>query len=181
MRSRWLSSQVEADTPRHCSFLRSIGSYTKAFAFFCAALPAAHAASDFKPEVWLNPGFFSYHFEQDLDLREDNWGFGAELKLEPRHVVMAGMFINSENEHSRYAGYQWRPLHWQFGSTEVRAGIAIAALDGYPRVRDGGWYVAPLPILSVEARHLGLNLTAVPTIEDRLHGAIVVQFKLRVW
>jgi hypothetical protein len=145
------------------------------------ALVSGSAASESKTEVWLGPGFFSYHFDRDVDLREDNWGIGAEVKLEPAHVLMAGKFINSENEHSRYLGYQWRPLHWQLRSTEIRAGVAIAALDGYPRVRDGGWYVAPLPILSMEGRRLGLNLSAVPTIEDRLYGAVIVQFKLRVW
>ena len=148
---------------------------------YAALLAGYAAASEPKPEVWLSPGFFSYHFDRNLDLREDNWGVGAEVKLEPAHVLMAGKFINSENEHSHYLGYQWRPLHWQLGGTEIRVGMAIAALDGYPRVHDGGWFVAPLPILSVEGRRLGLNLSAVPTIEDRLHGAVILQFKLRVW
>lgn len=148
----------------------------------CAALLAASAAaSESNPEVWLSPGFFSYHFDRNLALRENNWGVGAEVKLEPAHVLMAGRFLNSENERSRYLGYQWRPLNWQPGGTEIRAGVVIAALDGYPRVRNGGWYVAPLPIVSFEARRLGVNLTAVPTIEDRLHGALIVQIKLRVW
>jgi hypothetical protein len=161
---------------------RCAGFCTKACALICTVLSGADvAASEFKTGVWLNPGFFSYHFEQDLDLREDNWGTGVEVLLRPEHVLMAGTFINSDNEHSRYAGYQWRPLQWKAGGTEVRAGIAIAALDGYPRVRDGGWYVAPLPILAAEGKRFGLNLTAVPTIEDRVHGAIAVQFKIKVW
>ena len=34
---------------------------------------------DSKPnsEVWLNPGFYSYHFESDLNLNNNNLGFGA--------------------------------------------------------------------------------------------------------
>jgi hypothetical protein len=116
-----------------------------------------------------------------LDLRGDNWGIGAEVMLRPEHVVMAGTFINSDNEHSHYAGYQWRPLHWQAGRATIRAGIALVAIDGYPEVRDGGWYVAPLPILSFEGTRFGLNLTAVPTVDDRVHGAVAIQFKIKVW
>ena len=161
---------------------RCAGLCANLIALICTVPVGADAvASESKPEVWLNPGFFSYHFEQDLDLREDNWGIGVDVMLKPEHVLMAGTFINSDNEHSRYAGYQWRPLQWKAGGTEIRAGIVIAVLDGYPRVRDGGWYVAPLPLLSVEGERFGFNLTAVPTIEDRVHGAIAVQFKIKVW
>ena len=82
--------------------------------------------------------------------------------------------------HPSYGNYQWRALHWQLSGIDVNAGIPVAAFDGYPRMRDGGWFVVPLPLLSIEGRYLGANLTVVPTIGDRLHGAIAVQFKLRV-
>jgi hypothetical protein len=169
---------------RHASsrFGRRTSLSAGAWVFLWAALLAANAAaSEFETEVWLNPGFFSYHFDRDLDLREDNWGVGAEVSPAPDHVLMAGKFINSENRQSRYLGYQWRPLNRQFGALIAGAGIAIAALDGYPRVRDGGWYGALLPIVSLESGRVGLNLTAVPTIEGRVHGAIAVQIKIRVW
>jgi hypothetical protein len=54
----------------------------------CLALvsPAVLSEDDY-PRVWLNPGFFSYHFDRDKDLREDNWGFGAEVELMERDHV----------------------------------------------------------------------------------------------
>ena len=147
----------------------------------CASMLASHAlADDFSQQVWLNPGVLSHHFQRDRNLREDNAGFGAEVVLAREHAIMAGTFINSERERSRYAGYLWRALHWQLSGVDVNAGIAVAAFDGYPRMRDGGWFAVPLPLLSIEGRYLGANLTVVPTIGDRLHGAIAVQFKLRV-
>lgn len=133
------------------------------------------------PQVWINAGFLSWHFERDKDLRGDNWGVGVEVALKPEHAVMAGTYLNSDDERSRYGAYLWRPLHWRPYDIDVRAGIAIGAFDGYPKVNDGGWFVAPLPLLAVEGRHFGANFTIVPTIEDKLHGAIVIQIKLRVW
>ena len=132
-------------------------------------------------QVWVNPGFFSWHFDRSLDLREDNWGVGVEAAFAPDHAAMAGNFINSDGDRSRYAAYLWRPLHWQPYGVDVHVGIALGVFDGYQRVNSGGWFVAPLPLLAIEGRYLGLNLTIVPTIDDKVNGAIVIQLKLRVW
>jgi hypothetical protein len=145
-------------------------------------LSSAYAA-DTEPsrQVWLNPGFFSWHFDRTQDFREDNWGVGVEVVLAPDHAVMAGNYINSDRERSRYAGYQWRPLHWQPYSIDVSAGIALGVFDGYPKMNNGGWFIGLLPMLAVEGKHLGVNLSIVPTIDDRVNGAVVLQIKLRVW
>jgi len=148
----------------------------------CAALCSAHAAdTEFPPQVWLNPGFYSYHFDRDKDLRENNVGLGVEVLLAPDHGLMAGTFMNSRDERSYYAGYQWRPLHWQTAHARIDAGIAIAAIDGYPTYNNGGWFLSLLPLLSIEGRRIGVNLSIIPTIKDRIDGAIAVQVKLRVW
>jgi hypothetical protein len=145
-------------------------------------VPGAHAEDGQSSlRLWLNPGFFSYHFDRSKNLREDNWGVGVEAVLAPDHAVMAGNYINSDGERSRYAAYQWRPLHWRPYDIDVSAGIALGAFDGYPKVNDGGWWVAPLPLLAIEGRRLGANFSIVPTINDKLHGAVVLQIKLRVW
>jgi hypothetical protein len=133
------------------------------------------------PQVWLNAGFLSWHFERDEDLRGTNWGWGVEVVLTPDHAAMVGNYINSDGDRSNYAAYQWRPLHWRPYGIDVSAGVAIGAFDGYQNVNDGGWYVVPVPLLAVEGRRLGANFTIVPTIDDKVHGAIVVQLKLRVW
>ena len=149
---------------------------------FLASLPCAYA-EDIQPsrQVWLNPGFFSWHFDRSKDFREDNWGVGAEVVLTPDHAVMAGNYINSDRQRSRYAAYQWRPLHWRLYDIDVSAGIAVGVFDGYPKINDGGWFAALLPLLAVEGRRLGANISIVPTIKDELHGAVVLQIKLRVW
>lgn len=138
-------------------------------------------AGESYPRVWLNPGFYSVHFDQDADLRENNIGFGVEVELRRNHLLTAGTFLNSDDDRSRYAGYEWRPLHWQPVKLDLSAGLIVAALDGYPRVRNGDWYVAVLPVVSVQWKRIGFNLTAVPTIKDRLYGAVAIQFKLRIW
>ena len=149
---------------------------------FCTTLSGVHAADpDFSPQVWLNPGIYSYHFDRSEDLRENNIGFGAEVVVAPDHALMAGTFINSNDERTYYGAYQWRPLHWRPLGTAVSAGIVIGAFDGYPQMRGGGWFLAAMPLLCIEGERIGLNFTIVPSYKDRLHGAVAVEIKLRVW
>ena len=145
-----------------------------------ASLPGM-AADESWPQVWLNPGIYSHHFDSGKGLRNNNVGFGAEATLARDHALMAGSFINSNGARSRYAGYQWRPLHWEFSGFTATAGIAVSAFDGYPKYRDGAWFVAPLPMLAIEGKRLGANITVIPTVANRFDGAVAVQVKLRVW
>ena len=55
-----------------------------------------------EPQVWLNPGFMSRHFNRDKGYREDNPGLGAEVVINPDHTLLAGSFINSDRARSRY-------------------------------------------------------------------------------
>lgn len=148
---------------------------------FIAGMSSVGAADiEHSPQVWLNPGFLSWHFDQTKDLRGDNWGVGAEVVFTPDHTAMAGNFINSNGERSNYASYQWRPLHWQPSNIDVSAGIGLGVVDGYP-YHNGGWFVTLFPLLAVEGKRIGANLTVVPTIQDKVNGAVVLQIKLRVW
>ncbi len=133
------------------------------------------------PQVWLNPGSFSYHFDRNKDLRESNTGLGAELTLAEDHVLASGTFINSNRGRSHYGAYYWRPLHWRPAGINVHAGVALGAFNGYPNYRSGAWFPAALPMLAIESGRVGANIFLVPTIKNRLDGAIPVQFKLRVW
>jgi hypothetical protein len=144
------------------------------------ALGAPLCAQD-HPRIWLNPGFYSLHFDRGKDLRDDNVGLGAEVALAEAHVLTAGTFINSNRLRSRFAGYGWRPLGWNVASVGLRAGIVLAAFDGYPGYDDGGWFIAPLPLLAIEGRWLGVNLSIIPPIAGWVDGAFVLQMKLRVW
>jgi hypothetical protein len=149
---------------------------------FLASLSGAYA-EDVQPsrQVWLNAGYLSWHFDRTQDLREDNWGVGAEVVLAADHALMAGNFINSDRERSRYAAYQWRPLHWQPYGINVSAGVMLGVADGYPKYHNGGWFIGLLPLLAVEGKRVGANFSIVPTIKDKVDGAVVLQIKLRVW
>jgi hypothetical protein len=152
----------------------------------CAALYAAAAHAEAVPEesvpqVWVNPGIYSQHFDSSKGLRNDNIGIGAEVLLARDHLLMAGNFINSNRARTHYAAYEWRPLHWQFAGFNISAGIAAGAFDGYPNYRNGGWFVAPLPLLAIEGRTFGANISLIPTVANRFDGALAVQVKMRVW
>ena len=148
---------------------------------YSAGALAVEPTQESWPQVWLNPGIYSHHFDSDKGLRNNNIGFGAEVMLSNKHALMAGSFINSNRTRTRYAGYEWRPLHWTVYGLDVGAGITIGAFDGYPNYRNGAWFVAPLPMLSIEGRMLGANISLIPTVADRFDGALAIQVKLRVW
>lgn len=151
-------------------------------AALCAATPRAEAAADDPgPQVWINPGIYAHHFDSGKGLRNNNIGFGAEVLLARDHVVMGGSFINSNRARTHYAAYKWRPLHWQIAGVDIGAGIAVGAFDGYPNYRNGAWFVAPLPMLAIEGRTFGANISLIPTVANRFDGALAVQVKLRVW
>ena len=131
--------------------------------------------------MWVNPGFYSQHFKSGGNFRSDNWGVGAEMVLAPDHAVLAGSFINSDSTRSKYGAYWWRPLHWKFNEVGMHVGVVAAALDGYPNYRNGGWFIAPLPAVAIEGGRVGANVMLVPTIKNRVQGAIALQLKIRVW
>jgi hypothetical protein len=145
----------------------------------CTTLASPAEAQDSSPQVWLNGGLFSYHLHRDRGYREKNWGLGAEAILAPDHALLLGTYLNSENGRSHYAGYQWRPLHWQPLSLDVSAGVAVTAIDGYQTTNNGGWFVAPIPTMAIEGRRFGVNLVFVPNFKQG--PAIAAQLKLRVW
>ena len=151
----------------------------------CPSLFAFSASADDTapsfPQIWLNAGVYSYHFDTEKDLRNNNIGLGVEWALTNNHELLAGTYINSNDERTRYAAYQWRPLHWDLAGVHIGGGIVLGAFDGYPNYRDGGWFVAPLPVLSIEGRWLGANISLIPTVKDRFDGALAIQLKLRVW
>jgi hypothetical protein len=136
-------------------------------ALLVAAAPAAFAG------VWINPGFYSYHLERDKGFNNVNTGLGVEASITDTYSVTAGFFKNSDRETSRYVGVYAMPL--KIGA--FKAGAAIGAFDGYPKMRDGGWFPAIVPTVAFEGQQLGLNVSFIPTIGDQLHGAVTFQLK----
>jgi hypothetical protein len=146
-----------------------------------AAAQAVDPAKPSFPQVWLNPGVYAEHFDSDKGLRNDNIGVGGEAWLAEDHGLLAGSYINSNRARSHYAGYEWRPLHWDIAGLKVGAGVMLSGFNGYPNYRGGAWFVAPLPVLSIEGKTLGANISLIPTVANRFDGALLLQIKLRVW
>jgi len=152
----------------------------------CACMPALQAQTlSTEPQivephaplsVWLNPGFYSAHFDTHKGLRNNNLGFGVEAVINEDWSATAGVFTNSNNARSHYLGAYYQPWHW--GSW--KAGAVVGGFNGYPNAFGGGWFPAMLPVVTVEGERFGLNIALVPPLKDRLYGAVSFQLKLRV-
>jgi hypothetical protein len=129
-----------------------------------------------KSEFWLDSGFATYHFNRGKDLNGANWGLGAEVRFSGTMAATAGRFKNSDREYSSYAGVIWQP--WALGP--ARVGAAIAAFNGYPHMRDGGWFPALIPTLTWESARVGVNVGVIPSYKDRLYGGVSVQLKIKL-
>jgi len=127
-------------------------------------------------ELWVNPGFYSYHFQRDKGFDDTNPGFGAEYRFSTVASVTAGRFHNSDRQMSNYAGVYYQP--WAIGP--VRLGAVVGGFNGYPKMRDGGWFLAAIPVISMEYQRVGVNFAIVPTYKERLHGAFSVQLKFKL-
>ena len=126
--------------------------------------------------LWINPGFYSAHFDTDKGLRNNNFGFGVEAVINEDWSATAGGFINSNNARSNYLGAYYQPWHWG----AWKAGAVVGGFNGYPNAFGGGWFVAALPVVTLEGERFGLNIALVPPLKDRLYGAVSFQLKLRV-
>ncbi|MDQ1812276.1 hypothetical protein RBA41_03075 [Massilia sp. CCM 9210] len=146
-----------------------------------AATPDATATafdgSEKRSQVWLTSGFATYHFQSDKDLNGRNPGVGVEYRLSEHSALTAGRFFNSDRQHSKYVGMYYQPLSY----AGVRLGAVLGGFDGYPKMRDGGWFLAAIPTATFEYKRVGVNVAVVPTYKDRLHGGISVQLKLKLF
>lgn len=153
----------------------------------CAALSCAAALAEphdlfalIEPrpisETWLNAGFYSYHFQRDKGLNDRNPGLGIEYRYSTVASVTAGRFYNSDREYSNYAGVYYQPL----AIGPVRLGAVVGGFSGYPKMHNGGWFLAAVPVASVEYNRVGVNIGFVPSYKDRLYGALSFQLKLKM-
>jgi len=135
-----------------------------------AAAPAAWA------DVWINPGFYSHHFDKSKELNNNNHGFGVEASINKTYSLTAGVFENSNRATSHYIGAYVMPF--QMGA--FKAGAAVGSFDGYPNMRNGGWFPAIVPTMAIEGRRVGLNISYIPKVDDRLNSALSFQVKFNV-
>jgi hypothetical protein len=135
-----------------------------------AAAPAAMA------DIWVNPGFYSHHFDTSKNLNNNNHGFGVEASVTDTYSLTAGVFENSDRATSHYLGAYVMP----FKVGALKAGAAVGAFDGYPKMRDGGWFPALIPTMAIEGRRLGLNISYTPKIGDKVNSALSFQVKFNI-
>jgi hypothetical protein len=155
-----------------------------AAALLLASTAAARADSLFetiesKPlsETWINAGFYSAHFQTDKGLNNSNPGVGIEYRMSTVSTLTAGRFYNSDRTYSNYAGMYYQPV--QIG--RFRLGAVVGGFSGYPKMRNGGWFLAAIPVASIEFERVGLNIGVVPTYKDRLYGAVSFSLRLKVF
>ncbi|MDB5932985.1 MAG: hypothetical protein JWQ01_329 [Massilia sp.] len=127
-------------------------------------------------EFWLTSGFETFHFDREKGLSGRNNGLGAEYRLRGDIALTIGHFRNSDREPSTYVGAIWQP----YALGPVRLGVVGAAFNGYPRMRQGGWFPALIPVATVEYKYVGVNLGFVPSYKDRLYGGLSVQLKFKL-
>lgn len=143
----------------------------------CAHAQAQEQDDGKRSELWLATGFATYHFQSDKDLNGQNPGVGIEYRFSDVAAVTAGRFYNSDREHSKYVGVYYQP--WSYRG--VKLGAVVGAFDGYPNMRDGGWFPALIPAATYEYKRVGVNLAVIPTYKNRLHGGISLQLKFKLF
>lgn len=162
----------------------SLANLKKLILLLASASPLAQADELFtkidpapRSEFWLDSGFVTAHFNSGKGLNGANKGLGAEYRFNAATAAAAGRFYNSDRDWSNYAGVIWQP----YAIGPVRLGAALALFDGYPKMRDGGWFPAAIPTLTYDYKRVGVNVGIIPSYKDRLYGGISVQLKLKLF
>ncbi len=126
-------------------------------------------------QFWVNFGGLSQHFEGAERFNQQNFGFGVEYQTDPTRYVVLGEYQNSVHKNTRYIGGAWMPL--KFGI--VKLGAIGGAADGYPKMRNGGFFPVVLPVVAIETKHVGANFVIMPSVADKVSGCIALQLKYR--
>ena len=141
------------------------------------------AATEFKPQLWLDSGFWSHHTKQNSGkpYREHNAGLGVEWRFKPTWQVNAGHYRNSLDEPSNYLQLGWMPLNWTpAANLKLELGGSVGVVNGYPGIADKGYFPSLVPVAAVQWRRVGINFVYVPSV-GRVHGAYAAQLKFQMF
>jgi hypothetical protein len=151
------------------------------------ALPAVAADAghggdaSFERELWVTSGFLSRHTHHRSRYNEHNDGLGVEWRFAGQWQANAGHYRNSVRHGSTYLQLGWTPLQAQLPmDLRMRSGFSLGAVNGYPKVRRGGYWATFVPVVSLESERVGLNFVYIPSVGKRVDGAYALQLKLRV-
>ena len=134
--------------------------------------------------LWVTSGFLSKHTTNRHAPRrgwnESNTGIGVEYAFDGRWRVAGGVYENSVYRTSRYAQLVWSPelTTGRCGDWTAQLGVAVGAVDGYPRMGGGGYFLTVLPVASLQWKHVGVNLTDIPSLAGNVAGAVALQAEL---
>lgn len=128
-------------------------------------------------EVWVNPGFYSHHFQEDRDLNNTNHGFGIEYRYSTVFAAIAGRYNNSVRQQTNYFALLMQPI----AVGGIRIGGALGIINGYPEVNNGNWFPMIIPVASYEYKNVGINVTYIPTIQDTIYGALAFQLRFKIY
>lgn len=146
---------------------------------FAQTAPVASPAMQLeapKGEVWINVGGFSRHFSRGNGYNENNLGLGVEYRTGADLSYMAGAYDNSVRKTTSYVAVNWQP--WTVGP--IKLGGTLGVMNGYPSLAKGGVFFAALPMATWEGKRFGVNVGIIPSM-GKVEGAVIVQFKLRVY
>lgn len=139
-----------------------------------AVIPA-NGADISTSRLWVTPGAVSYHLNRSKNYNEVNTGFGVEYRASEDFSLALGQYKNSVDLTSWYALVGYTPFRL---SDTVRAGVLFGAVNGY-HANNGRFLPALIPVIAIEFRHVGANISFVPPFKDKTEGAIALQLKFR--
>jgi hypothetical protein len=120
---------------------------------------------------------YSYHFAKNHGYNNNNIGIGGEYIFSTVASVTVGGFKNSDNSHSNYAGIYYHPISVGF----MKLGFVVGTMNGYSTANDGNYFPALIPTISAESEWIGANLFLIPSVGDKVHSAISLQLKLKIF
>ena len=104
-------------------------------------------------------------------------GVGLEYRFNSVASATIGNFKNSDNDRSSYAGIYYQPI----AIGPVKLGLVAGGFNGYQSTNNGGWFPAVLPAITIEEGRFGANIFFIPTVGDKVNGAISLQLKVKLY
>ncbi|MBV1869941.1 MAG: hypothetical protein KUG76_03455 [Gammaproteobacteria bacterium] len=127
------------------------------------AAPYAHSAS-----AYLQLGGWSKHFQNNQVYNESHNTTGLEVEFDTKSGSTFGFLVSSfENSHwaeSRHMALTAKHCYQPFPFSKACAGLSAGAIDGYRKIKGGGFFPALIPKLNFQYRKVGIDLLCVPAI-----------------
>lgn len=149
----------------------------------CAGLAQTPEQEEGASQLWVTSGFWSHHTRRADRYQQNNKGLGIEWHgagTWQDWQLNAGHYRNSRNRPSNYLQAGWMPLQLALpAGLSLTAGASIGVVNGYPRMKGGGYFPTFVPALSMQWQRVGLNLVYIPSV-GTVDGAFALQLKLQV-